>query len=45
MKTPQPKAPEKQLTRDDILRRMLNTPPRPHETKPAKKAAMKRAAK
>lgn len=42
MKTPQEKQQPAPLTGDEILRRMLNTPPQPHEAKPAPKPATKK---
>ena len=35
----------KKLTGDEILRRMLNTPPQPHEAKPVPKPVAKKRAK
>jgi hypothetical protein len=35
----QPKKPEPMPSMDDVLRRMLATPPQPHKAKPPKKKA------
>jgi len=43
MKTPQSNQTEQQPSENDVLRRMLSTPPKQHEKpKPAKKTASKK---